>query len=227
MLIYAALEDAIITRLKHAQEAGMLGYKFAHIDSYGGEFDSETFWSSFRRFPAAWVTVGGEDTQAVGRRDKQCKIKGAVMVGARSPRGERFARRGAPSTEPTQPGQTVGTYQMMDDVRRLLAGQRLGLGDAIAPLDIHSVKVLYNTKIGDDGLSILVAEFNTTTTWTDARDEPGSPARPVLPGVAGADQAEPPELRWIALSYLLNGSAQPEHAIGAELDMQPPEPPPG
>jgi phage gp37-like protein len=214
MLIYAALEDAIITRIKQAQDAGMLGYKFAHIDSYGGEFDSETFWTSFRRFPAVWVTVGGEDTQPVGRRDKQCKIKGAVMVGARSPRGERFARRGPPGVpgQPTQPGQSVGTYQMMDDVRRLLDGQRLGLEGSIQPLDIHGVKVLYNTKIGDDGLSILVAEFTTVTTWTKARDEPGSPAHPLVPGAT-----LPPDLAQIGLAFLLDGSPALEHSVHAEI----------
>jgi len=217
MLIYALLEQAIITRAKHAELAGMLGYKWAHCDSYGGEFDQDVFWGEFRRFPALWVTVGGDDAQRVGSRDVVCTIKGAVMVGARSPRGERMARYGTgmpgTATTPTQPGQAVGTYQMMDDVVRLIDGQSFGLGAVISPVKVGNIRTLYNTKIGTDGISILMAEISTTYTRTAHRDEPGSPARPILPGVEGADQAAAAELRHIAVQYMLGGSAAPEHVL--------------
>lgn len=218
MLIYALLEQALITRARHAEQAGMLGYKWAHSDSYGGEFDTDAFWLEFRRFPAIWVTVGGDDAQRVGARDTVCTIKGAVMVGARSPRGERLARYGTGTpgmaTTPTQPGQAVGTYQMMDDVVRLIDGQSFGLGALISPVKVGSIKTLYNTKIGADGISILLAEFTTTYTRTAHRDEPGSPARPILPGVEGADQAAADELARIGVRFVLDSS---ETHLAAEI----------
>ena len=219
MLIYALLESAVIQRIKHAGQANMLGYNLAQIGSYGGEFDDEAFWTQTRRLPAVWVTVGGESVQAVGRRDQQYQIKGALMVGARSPRGERFARHGTlpAGGQPVQPGQAVGSYQMMDDMRRLIAGQCLGLDEHISPIKTGGVKTLYNTKIGSEGFSVLVLDFACTYTFTAERDEPGSPARPILPGVEGADQAAPPALRWIALSYMLAGSPAPEHCVTDDI----------
>lgn len=206
MLIFALLEQAIITRAKHAEQAGMLGYKWAHCDSYGGEFDQEAFWLDGRRFPAMWVTVGGDDAQRVGSRDIVCTIKGAVMVGARSPRGERLARYGTgtpgAATTPTQLGQAVGTYQMMDDVVRLIDGQSFGLGALISPVKVGNIKTLYNTKIGADGISVMMAEITTTYTRTAHRDEPGSLARPILPGVDGADQAAAAELQQISIRFI-------------------------
>lgn len=214
MLLFALLEQAIITRAKHAEEAGMLGYRWAHADSYGGEFDTDAFWLEFRRWPAVWVTVGGDDPQRVSSRDTVCTIKGAVIVGNRSPRGERFARHG--TGEPgmaitlTQPGQAVGTYQMMDDVVRLIDGQSFGLEALISPVRVGKIKTLYNTKVGNDGISILLAEFTTTYTRTAHRDEPGSPARPILPGVEGADQAAADELTRIGVRFVQDGTSVTE-----------------
>lgn len=221
MLLFALLEQAIITRAKHAEDAGMLGYRWAHADSYGGEFDTDAFWLEFRRWPAVWVTVGGDDPQRVSSRDTVCIIKGAVMVGTRSPRGERFARYGTgePGTAitPTQPGQAVGTYQMMDDVVQLIDGQSFGLGSLISPVKVGKIKTLYNTKVGNDGISILLAEITTTYTRTAHRDEPGSPARPILPGVAGADQAAAAELLSIGVRFVQGSASVTEVTATATL----------
>lgn len=165
MLIYAELEDAVIARIEAAREGGALGYHVPFIGSYGGEFDADTFWESFRQFPAVWVAVGGESGRQVGARDRQCTVKLAVMVGARSPRGERWARRGLAGA--------VGTYQLLQDVRDLLGGRTLGLG--ISPLRVGATRTLYNTKIGADGLSVLAQELEADYTWTVPHDESAAP----------------------------------------------------
>lgn len=151
MLIYADIEDAIIARVKAAQTAGALGYRLAHIDSYGGEFDDDTFWTNFRSFPAVWVTIGGETVERLGRRARRATVRGAVMVGTRSARGERFARIGV-TGEP-------GSYQILDDVRQLVTG--FGLVAECDAFEPGRVTTLYNTRVGRDGLSVLALEIST------------------------------------------------------------------
>lgn len=151
MLVYADIEDAIIARVQAAQTAGALGYRLAHIGSYGGEFDDDTFWTQFRSFPAVWVTIGGETVERLGRRARRATVRGAVMVGARSARGERFARRGVQG-EP-------GSYQILDDVRQLVTGA--GLVAECEAFEPGRVTTLYNTRVGRDGLSVLALEIST------------------------------------------------------------------
>lgn len=161
MLIYAAIEDAIIARIQAASEANALGYRLAQVGSYGGEFDDETFFTQFRKFPAVWVTVGGSKPKLLSARKVQLHPVIAVMVGTRNVRGERQTRHGS-VTEP-------GSYQILEDVRSLLLGQALDL--AIAPLRMGADRTLYNTRQGGEARSVLAAEFHTDTTYTIA--EPG------------------------------------------------------
>lgn len=161
MLIYAAIEDAIIARIRAASDSGALGYRLAEIASYGGEFDDETFFTQIRKFPAVWVTVGGSKPKLLSARKVQLSPVIAVMVGTRNVRGERQTRHGTVA-EP-------GSYQLLEDVRALLLGQSLGL--AMAPLRMGADRTLYNTRQGKEGLSVLAAEFHTDTTYAIA--EPG------------------------------------------------------
>lgn len=163
MLIYADIEDAIIARVQAAQTAGTLGYRFAHIGSYGGEFDDNTFWTTFRAFPAVWVTIGGETVERLGRRARRATVRGAVMVGTRSARGERFARRGVQG-EP-------GSYQILDDVRQLVTG--FGLVAECEAFEPGRVTTLYNTRVGRDGLSVLALEISTRYEFEVLEAAPG------------------------------------------------------
>lgn len=165
MLLYAQLEDAVIARVKAASDSDALGYRLAHVESYGGEFDDDTFFTQFRRFPAVWVTVGGDKPKRVSARKWECALQLAVMVGARSPRGERHARRGAV--------ESVGAYQMLQDVRDLLAAQGLGL--PIAPLSPSATRTLFNTRIGGNGLAVFAQEFASTYTYTPPDGTEGLP----------------------------------------------------
>jgi len=165
MLIYAQVEDKAIDLFKQASDGGRLGYRLAEVASYGGEFDDETFFQTFRRFPAVWVTVGGDTPKQLGPRKQTCTLKLAVMVGARSPRGERTARRGSM--------ESVGAYQMQQDVRDMLAGQDLGL--PIARLIPGAARTLYNTRIGGNGLAVFAQEFVTSFTYTYPSADEGAP----------------------------------------------------
>lgn len=151
MLIYAQIEDGIIERVKSASESNALGYRLAHVDSYGGEFDDEAFFTNFRKFPAVWVTIGGEKVRRLSARQFLCAPTIAVMVGTRNVRGERHTRRGSVGE--------LGSYQLLDDVRQLLAGQTLGL--PISPLVPGAVRTLFNVKLGNEARSVFAHEFAT------------------------------------------------------------------
>lgn len=161
MLIYAQLEDAAIARLKGASDADALGYRLASVDSYGGEFDDETFFTQIRKFPAAWITVGGDKPKAVGARAWECSLTLAVMVGSRSVRGERHTRRGAVG-EP-------GSYQLAQDVRDLLVGQSF---DLVTPLVPGPIRTLFNTRLGNEARSVLAVEFSARYTYRAPEEAP-------------------------------------------------------
>jgi phage gp37-like protein len=155
MLIYAAIEDAIIARIKSASDAGALGYRLAEVASYGGEFDDEAFFTSVRKLPAVWVTVVGSKAKRIGAKvfDRSPVI--AVMVATRNVRGERQTRHGSVN-EP-------GSYQLLDDVCSLISGQSLGLN--IAPLMPGADRTLFNTRNAREARSVLALEFSTTFTY--------------------------------------------------------------
>jgi phage gp37-like protein len=172
MLIYAQIEDAIIARIKAASDTGALGYRLAEVASYGGEFDDEAFFTQVRRFPAVWVTVGGSKPQRKSARVWIYSPVVAVMVGARNVRGERFTRHGSVG-EP-------GTYQLLQDVTDLLAGQKLGL--PIEPLSPGADRTLFNVKQGNEARSVFAREFGTFFIYqVDA--EAGNAAAPDLTGI--------------------------------------------
>ena len=154
MLIFAQLEDAVIARVKNASDSNAMGYRLAHVESYGGEFDDETFFTQFRKFPAVWVTVGGDKPKRIGRA-WECALTLAVMVGARNVRGERFTRHGSVG-EP-------GTYQLAQDVRDLLVLQNFD--QLVAPLSLGPTRTLFNTRQGNEARSVLAIEFTTTYTY--------------------------------------------------------------
>lgn len=155
MLIYAQLEDAVIARIQAASDSNALGYRLASIGSYGGEFDDEIFFTQFRKFPAIWVTVGGDTPKKIGAKSWECTLKLAVMVGARNVRGERFTRHGSVGE--------VGTYQMAQDVRDILIGQ--SFNGMVSALDLGPQRTLFNTRMGNEARSVISQELTARYTY--------------------------------------------------------------
>lgn len=163
MLIFAQLEDAVIARVKNASDINALGYRLASVGSYGGEFDDETFFTQFRKFPAVWVTVGGDKPKKISAKAWECNLTLAVMVGSRNVRGERFTRHGAVGE--------VGSYQMAQDVRDLLAMQ--DFERMVSALDPGPIRTLFNTRQGSEARSVLAVEFTTRYTYRPPEPELG------------------------------------------------------
>lgn len=165
MLLYAQIEDGIIALIQAASASNSLGYRLTQVGSYGGEFDDESFFTQFRKFPAVWVTVGGSKPRRISARKWELSPTIAVMVGTRNVRGERQTRHGTVN-EP-------GSYQLLQDVRLLLAGQTLGL--PIEALSIGPDRTLFNTRQGAEARSVLAAEFFTRFVFTAPENTAGIP----------------------------------------------------
>lgn len=144
----AAIETAIIARIKAA--AGLAYLR--EVDSYGGQFDDETF-DVIRVLPAVWITFAGSarpEQKGTGKFLTPATF--AVMCCARSVRSERTTRHDGPGGE-------VGVYTILRDVRNLLIMQDLGL--EIDHLRPGAVRTLYNTRLRAGGLAVFAQEWHT------------------------------------------------------------------
>jgi phage gp37-like protein len=140
-----AIEQAIIGRIQAASEGNVLGYRLRTVKSYGGELSPDAINEAIRAFPAVWVVYGGDRPPVEIATDRVWRYQPrfAVYVGASNLRNEAAARQGAAAGE-------VGSYQILQDVRRLLVGYTLGL--AITPLVPGEIR----TVVQDRGISIYV-----------------------------------------------------------------------
>ncbi len=153
----AEIENAILARLKAAGEApGVLGYQFRSLDSYPEDFDlylKEKILGD-RAFPAAWVVFGGWRTPADTGATLQAEAAFGVVVAANSLRNETSQRHSASPAEP-------GSYQLLQDVARLIHGQRLGLD--IGALRLGQCQSIRPTQtILERKLSVFALQFTTT-----------------------------------------------------------------
>jgi len=152
------IEDAILARIGTAND-GRLGYKFASLATYGGEFD-EDINQVIRRLPGLWVVyAGGGKPVPYGTQKARWKMPAtfAVLVGARSVRGEGFSRRGL--DDATGAVIEVGAYRMLEDARRMLLSQDFGL--KIERFSPGAVKTLYNVRMNGMAMSVFSQEWHT------------------------------------------------------------------
>lgn len=163
MLIYAALENAVMARLKAASVSGELGYRLMEVASYGGQFDDvDAFANAVRRMPAVWVAIGGDKVVESAGNSLVCEGVLAVMAAARNVRGEADTRHGN-AAEP-------GTYRMVEDVRRILSWRKLGvaLESGLVP---QAVRTLFNTRLAGQAVSVFAVEFGFRFTTQAALTE--------------------------------------------------------
>lgn len=151
-----AIEQAMIDAVKAASDAGTLGYRLRQVESLGDELDGQLA-AVVKNFPAVWFTFAGEPrpTQEPDGRWLHEPVFVAV-VGVANRRNERSRRHGTDGD--------AGSYQILEDVRALLAGQQLGL--AIRPIEPGAVRSLQQGK----GASIYAHELHTA--YWSAEGEP-------------------------------------------------------
>jgi phage gp37-like protein len=166
----AGIEDAMLARIAGA------GLKYLRTAAtYAGELDDDLV-KAVRCFPAVWIALKGlGEGQALNTARSVYRVPAtwAVLVGARALRNEASGRHGDKVN--------VGTYQMLEDVRALLAGQDFGL--EIDNLRPGKVTNLTNSRFQGQGVSIYAQEWHTRFDLRTAeRDTGASPAEaPLLP----------------------------------------------
>lgn len=151
----AAIENAILARLKAAGEQNVLGYRYRTLESYPEEFDAylKNTIKSGTVFPAAWVVFGGWRRPVDAGSSLQAEAVFMVVVAAKNLRNEKAQRHGAAATE-------VGSYQLLIDAAGLIHGQRLGLD--IGALQLGPCRSVRPTEtIRENQLSVFALEFST------------------------------------------------------------------
>lgn len=149
-LIEQALKDLMANQIKQKKWQWV-----REIKTYGGEFDDDIT-AVIKCFPAIWITFDGSGTpKRISHNKTEYPVKFVVLVGAQSLRNEEAQRQGA--------GADIGTYQMLDNVQRLLTNNDLssqGL-KGIAPLELARTKTIFNTSTRGQSISVLAQEFKT------------------------------------------------------------------
>lgn len=158
----AVIEEAIKAVIAGAN----LPYKPA-VATYGGEFD-QGLEAVVRSFPAVWVVFGGQGPGKpldTARKVWRFTAVFVVIVGARNPRSEAAARKGD--------AKQVGSYAMLEDVRRLLLNNDLGL--TIRELSPGRVRALVNAKLQNNAVSAYAMEWHTEYDVVLGQDFPAEP----------------------------------------------------
>lgn len=147
----AEIESAMVARISDASKEQLLGYTLKHVAGYEGEFDEKAP-EVIKQFPAALVVFLGhpEPEEAPGGGYLYAPLF-SVIVAAKNLRNASATRQGA--------GDQVGTYQMLKDVRALLADQKLGL-DLYRPLKLGRCRALVNTRTQGERVSVFAQEFS-------------------------------------------------------------------
>lgn len=144
------IEKALVARLK----AG-LGEMITEATTYAGELDDDPG-RIIRKLPAAWVTFGGivkTEAYSTSRQKYIATGRFVVVVGDYSSRSEEATRQGGPDYR------EIGTYLLVDSVRRLISGQDLGMKiDLFRP---GRVRTLFNTRTEQKSYSVFACEFDT------------------------------------------------------------------
>ena len=150
----AAIENAIIARLRAASDADVLGYRFRTLETYPDNWDEYLKEKGEIRAPAAWVTNAG--WRRVPSDDGRARIDltFGVVVMAENARNETATRHGGPiAAEP-------GSYQLIEDVAALLGGHDLGLD--IGGLRIGSLQFVARlAALKERKVSMLALELAT------------------------------------------------------------------
>ena len=208
MLPIAAIENAIIKQITAAK----LPY-LRFIGSYGGELMGD--WQEvIRALPAVWVAfkdASAQECKNTARTRYQARLTYTTIVADRSASSEAATRKGGPGSG------SIGTYQMLDDVARLICMQDFGL-DNVDMLLPGRVRSLFDGKVQQQGLSVMSQEWTAKVQFR--LREPGQgplpadgaalptgylpPEGQTFPGTTNANNPAPlPELSKLALQYWL------------------------
>lgn len=157
------IEQAMIDHATAVSAGGDLGYALNQVDTYAGQFDEDVS-EIAKDFPLVFFAWSGEwgPPESIGQNAWQYKPVFAAIAGVKSLRNEKDSRHGG------APGE-VGSYQMITDLRAMFNGRNLGLD--IRPFEPGQARSLFNRRVHDLKVSVLVAEFRTEYVGEPAADD--------------------------------------------------------
>lgn len=157
----AAIENAILARLRAASDADVLGYKYRTLETYPAEWDVYLKDKGPIAAPAAWVTFAGwrRLPDSADQRPR-VRLSFGLVVMAENARNETAQRHGGPIvSEP-------GSYQLAEDAAALLGGHSLGLD--IGGLAIGSLNIVGRLPaIKERPVSMLALELTSDVSASD------------------------------------------------------------
>lgn len=154
------VEEALVARLRAVQRP----YTGLVVESYGAQLDDETFgW--VRTLPACWVTFDQvHDVKRVGSRSLKVTATFEVLTAQRA-LVENDRRLGAAG-----PAAGVGVYQLVEDNKLALVGQKLGL--AIQPLTPGAIRPVMKGIANRDAVAVYAQVFRTE--WMETTPDPNA-----------------------------------------------------
>jgi phage gp37-like protein len=162
----AAVENAIIARLVSFADSGALGYVYRTKETYPADWDAYLKEKTIS-YPAVWTSCGGWRGGTSTDNKPVLQLVIGVVVAAQNIRNEEATRHGAE----TQARNEVGSYQMAEDVVRMVHGSDLGL--EIDPLQVgDGVFVRLDAALKEAKTSMLAVQF-TATFSLERFPEPG------------------------------------------------------
>ena len=131
------VEDAILAKLDQAPIGPVGGAGYARIvNSYQGELEDEDLQKVLKLFPAVLVVYDTSQYTKMAKGVYDERMRFRVLVASRNLRGEKAQRRGDVAM--------VGTYQMLRDVRGLLANKIVS--PDIGPAEPVAERFVVNTR---------------------------------------------------------------------------------
>lgn len=143
------IEQKIVDRLKRG-----LGKMVRTVKSYRGEADDLA--GQIMTLPAVWITFGGckVEPSASGQQRYQNIGEFVVMCATRSLRSETAMRQGGVRAE------EVANNELVEAVRRLLDGQRLGGADSRGLMPKAIRPIANHVLVQNAAVSLFAVEYN-------------------------------------------------------------------
>lgn len=170
----AAIENAMLERLRVAGANGTLGYRYKTLDSYPEDWDQWLKEKGQWEAPAAWVVFAG--TRAAEQTDGlsvRWPANFFLVVASENARNETARRHGGKKADGTPAEGEPGSYQMMLDAVGLIGKSHLGLDIDI--LEVGAARLVRTPpQLQARNASLYAVEFTTTFTVplvTDTNDE--------------------------------------------------------
>lgn len=154
--VIGVIENAILAALRTASDAGVLGYKYASLETYPADWDvylKENL--GLIKAPAAWVVYRGWRNISVNAHDPLYEMNFFLVAMAENQRNDMATRHGDP-VNPAIPG----SFQMIWDAAALLSGRNFG--DNIGAITVGVNKfVEAPAAFKDRKISMMAIELRT------------------------------------------------------------------